>query len=167
MRGMLQAGERAPKIELLDLDGKARRPLDSGGGARGSVLLVFYKDTCPTCRYTLPFVERAHRELGPRGARIIAVSQDGAERSRAFASELGISFPILVDDPAYEASRAYGLQIVPSLFLVSADGAVRSALAGFSRGVLAGMAADLAGSIGAAAPVVFPEGEPVLETKPG
>jgi peroxiredoxin len=164
---MLKAGDKAPEIALTDLHGQMRRPLTHGGAERGDLLLIFYKDSCPTCQYTLPFVERLHHQIGPRGARIVAVAQDDAEKSLAFASRFGVTFPILVDAPDYRASIAYGLEIVPSLFLVRPDGEIRLTVAGFHRKILAGMAADLAESIGAPAPVIYRDGEQVLESKPG
>jgi peroxiredoxin len=164
---MLQTGQRAPEIALTDLHGQPRHPLTHGKGERGDLLLIFYKDSCPTCQYTLPFVERLHHLIGPRGARIVAVAQDDAEKSRAFASRFGVTFPILVDAPEYRTSIAYGLTIVPSLFLVRADGEIRLAVEGFSRKILAGMGADLASAIGAPAPAIYRDGEQVLDTKPG
>ena len=77
MSGMLQTGERAPEIELRDLAGKVLRPLAPERGRRGSALVIFFKDDCPTCRYSLPFVERMKQRLGPKGERIFGVSQDG------------------------------------------------------------------------------------------
>ena len=57
---MLDVGARAPEFQLKDLDGHARslRELLPSG----SLLLAFFKITCPVCQYTFPFLERIHRE---------------------------------------------------------------------------------------------------------
>ncbi|MBI3448816.1 MAG: TlpA family protein disulfide reductase [Acidobacteria bacterium] len=161
MTGFPQAGERAPEISLPGIPEGC-----------GHLLVVFYKDTCPTCQYTMPFVERIHRELAPRGGRIVAIAQDDAARTKAFAETFGITMPVLVDAPDYAASTAYGLQIVPSVFVVetpAGGGApvVRRAFAGFSRKLLVEAAGDLAASVGAPPPEVFQPTEHVLDSKPG
>jgi len=164
---MLQTGERAPEIDLRDLSGRSLRPLSPERGRKGHALVIFFKDECPTCRYTLPFVERIQQRLGSKGDRIFGVSQDGGERTRAFLESTGATFPVVLDDPEYAVSRAYGLSNVPSIFLVDADGIIRRSIAGFSRSALEGMASDLAASIGVPPTPIFSEGEQVLETKPG
>ncbi len=167
MSGALQAGTRAPEFELGDPDGRRHRPLERGEGARGDVLLAFFKDDCPTSRYTLPFLGRIHRALAGRGVRMFGVSQDGSETARACAGAAGIEFPVLLDDGDYRVSRAYGLTTVPSLFLIGGEGRVRRALAGFHRKEIEAFARDLAEGLGAPPPEVFLEGEQVAESRPG
>jgi len=118
----------------------------------------------------MPFVERIHRELAPRGGRVVGIAQDDAARTKAFAESYGITMPVLIDAPDYAASIAYGLQIVPSVFVVeTGEGAftVRRAFAGFSRKRLVEAAGDIAVSVGAAPPEVFHATEHILDSKPG
>jgi len=166
MSGMLQKGERAPAIDLEDLDGRRRSPLEGAAGSARS-LLVFVKDECPTCRYTLPFLERVHRGLEGSGARIWGISQDDRGRSRAFAASTGVTFPLLLDAKGYAVSRAYGIEIVPSLFVLDHEGVIERSIAGFRRSAIEEIATDLAAAAGIPAPRVFREGEQILETKPG
>jgi peroxiredoxin len=166
MSRMLQKGQPAPAIDLLDLDGRRRRPLEERAGGSRS-LLVIVKDDCPTCRYTLPFLERLHAALGGAGSGIFAISQDERTRSRAFAAATGVTFPMLLDTPDYAVSRAFGIEIVPSIFVIDPRGAIERSMFGFRKAAIVETAADLAASKGIVPPPVFREGEEVLEIKPG
>ena len=59
----LSAGTRAPQFELPLIEGGAEFSLESAR-ARGPVLLVFFKISCPVCQYALPFFERLYRAHG-------------------------------------------------------------------------------------------------------
>lgn len=114
---------------MPDVDGRIRS-LDEFLSA-GPVLLVLFKVSCPTCQFTLPFLERL------QGGRIqvIGISQDDAEWTREFNTEFGLTFPTLTDLEAtnYPVSNAFGITSVPSLFLVQPDGRISWTSAGFSR----------------------------------
>lgn len=129
----LTAGDRAPDFRLTDLAGGSEKTLGDLLKA-GPVFLAFFKVSCPTCQYTLPFLERIHR--GAEGAtQLFAVSQDDAESTREFHQEFGITMPTLLDGArfGYPASNAYGLSHVPSMFLIERDGAISWSLVGFNR----------------------------------
>ncbi|HEX8090377.1 MAG TPA: TlpA disulfide reductase family protein, partial [Blastocatellia bacterium] len=71
---MLQIGEQAPSFSLRRLDGSSwARDGESGGPA----LLVFFETDCPTCRLTIPYLNRLARELHESSADILGISQDG------------------------------------------------------------------------------------------
>src|SRR5262249_8072064 len=97
--------------------------------------LAFYKVSCPTCQYTLPFLERLYRGPVKRDVPIYAISQDDAESTREFNSEFGITMPTLLDSEAegYPASNAYGVTNVPSLFLVEPGCIISQSVVGFDK----------------------------------
>jgi peroxiredoxin len=173
MADAIPPGARAPEVDLPDLDGRSRRPLAPEGASRpggAAVLLVFFKDDCPTSRFTLPFVQRIHEALaasGGRGAAVYGISQDDAGTSRAAADSLGLTFPILIDGPGCPVSSRYGLTAVPTSVLVGGDGKVLRAFVGFSRKEIEACAREMAEAAGAPPPKVFAEGEKVPETRPG
>lgn len=152
----LDAGQRAPDFQLQDLDG-AERTLKELLPS-GPVLLAFFKVSCPTCQFTLPFLERIYRG----GARVFAVSQDDAEATREFRQEFGITMPTLLDSArqGYPASNAYGLSHVPTMFLVDRDGIISWALSGFHKKELEALGAKLGVN-------PFRPGERVPEMKSG
>jgi peroxiredoxin len=119
----LATGTKAPQFELKGRDGK-QFSLDPEL-ARGPVVLVFFKVSCPTCQYALPFFERLHKAHGSNRVRVLGISQNDARETAAFAKEFGITFPIVLDDPgSYPVSNAYGLTNVPSIFWIEQDGEV-------------------------------------------
>jgi peroxiredoxin len=132
-RTMLSEGGVAPDFTLRDLDGAGQTR--SGISHGHPLLLVFFKVSCPTCQYTLPFIERIYRGRTNREIGIYVISQDDAESTRAFHREFGITMPTMLDsdDDGYPASNAYGLSHVPSLFLIEPDGRISKTLTGFDR----------------------------------
>jgi peroxiredoxin len=165
VNGVIPAGSTAPAFTLPLLGGSSAAVPDRA--AKGLTLVVFFKNTCPTCRLALPFLERLHRQVAPAGGRVVGVSQDGMEGAASFARELDLTMPLMVDGPDYPVSRLYDLVSVPTLLLVSKEGSVLLSGVGFSREGLEAMAADLASSVGAPRPALFREGESVPDFKPG
>ncbi len=121
----------APQFELADSDGIRFSLQDAL--AHGPVLLAFFKVACPTCQFTLPFLERIDNQFRGHGVQVWALSQDNAGDTRQFAEHFGITFPILIDETPYTTSRAYRLEYVPSLFLIGSDGRIVVSGDGFSK----------------------------------
>ncbi|HKY32590.1 MAG TPA: TlpA disulfide reductase family protein [Candidatus Polarisedimenticolia bacterium] len=159
----IHTGAAAPPFTLPLAGGGSLAVPDPSGRP---VLLAFYKDTCPTCRFTLPFVQRLHERAAP-AAMVAAVSQDGPESARAYAAELGLTLPVAVDGPRFPVSDAYGLVAVPTLVLIRPDGSVARASLGFQRDELAAMAADLERMAGLTGVPLYREGEHVPAFRPG
>jgi len=167
MDGLMTPGERAPALDLPLAEPDAGRAIVPDPRGTKPVLVVFFKESCPTCRFTLPFVQRLHEHVGPRGGRILGVSQDGSAGARSLAAELRLSFPIGVDGPGFPVSEAWGLVAVPTIYLVDAGGFVLRGSAGFHRADLEEMAADLASAVGSAPPVLYRGHESVPAMKAG
>lgn len=127
----LAIGQVAPDFELAGVNGNKYSLKD--GLAHGPVLAVFFKVSCPTCQFTLHFIERLHQQIGGSAGRVWGVSQDGQEESRRFAQKFGLSFPILIDAKPYAVSRQYGLKFVPTLFLIAPDHEIQVTCDGFSK----------------------------------
>jgi peroxiredoxin len=133
----------------------------------GPVLTAFFKVTCPTCQYTLPFLERLHQQLRAKGVQIWGVAQDGVKDSQRFARDYALTFPILIDDKPYRVSREYGLEYVPTLFLIEPDGAIAIESEGFAKRDLLAIQKSLAEALAAPLGELFSPRESVPEYKPG
>ncbi|MGC1450368.1 MAG: TlpA disulfide reductase family protein [Candidatus Sulfotelmatobacter sp.] len=128
----LAIGTKAPEFDLKTLDGKRFSLSDEL--ARGPVVLVFFKVSCPTCQYALPFFERLYKAYGRKGATLVGVSQNDAKDTAAFNKEFGVTFPVLLDDPrSYPASNAYGLTNVPTIFWIAQDGEIEVSSVGWLK----------------------------------
>ncbi len=138
----LDPGTPFPSIALQDETGAAV------AAPTGETLYAIFKTTCPTCELAWPYLERIRRIGNGGGLAIVAVAQDDPRRSREFAERLGTHLDTAYDPSPWPASDALGVENVPTLFRVGADGVVAETLVGFDRErfrALARRAAALAG----------------------
>jgi peroxiredoxin len=128
----LAVAAKAPEFDLKRLDGKRFSLSDEL--ARGPVVLVFFKISCPTCQYALPFFERLYKAYGHQGVTLVGISQNDAKETTAFNQEFGITFPVLLDDAhSYPVSNAYGLTNVPTIFWIAQDGDIEVSSVGWLK----------------------------------
>ena len=167
-RATIAAGQAAPPFSLGSTDGKTRSLRE--GLAQGPVLTAFFKVSCPVCQYAFPFLERMYRQLRSAGAKepqIWGIVQDDAGHGKSFSKEFGITFPILTDEEPFELSSEYGLNFVPSIFLITPNGKVEIASDGFTRVDLVAMQKSLATHYSVNPPALFQPSDRVPEFKPG
>jgi thiol-disulfide isomerase/thioredoxin len=96
------------------------------------VLLNFWATWCPPCRAELPALDRLAGELGPRGLRVLAVSDEDPEVIRRFLSdrtEREIEYGFVRSIPA-ESPFALALRYRPVSVLIDAQGRVRAVIIG-------------------------------------
>lgn len=161
----LAAGSTAPEFSLKSLDQKQyslRALLE-----RGPVVAAFFKISCPVCQFTFPFLERLHQRYGSNGAAFLGVSQDDARATKSFASEYGVTFPVVMDSDGYPVSNAYGLSNVPTIFLIEAGGKVKVSSAGFDKKDLETISRELAERHKIALTPLFHPDEVIPANKPG
>ena len=129
---MLGPGERAPDVRLRLLSGEPWSLYEAL--SEQPVVLVFFKISCPTCQFTLPFLERLATSTA---GNIVLVSQDDACKTQEFRRRFGITIPTAIDEGrAYAASNAYQITNVPSLFLIDRNGVISKSMTGFQRAEL-------------------------------
>ena len=94
------------------------------------VLLRFWADWCPYCRYEMPVIEKYYQRLNKDGFIVLAVNvKQSAEVALAFTAQLDLTFPIPLD-PGGELARRYGVYAIPTNFLIDRDGIIREILIG-------------------------------------
>lgn len=130
----VSVGSRAPDFHATTLTAPAvTRSLASYRGQ--VVLLNIWATWCGPCRIEMPSIETLHRELGPDGLKIVAVSIDnpGTEQQiRDFAHEYDLTFDIL-HDPSGDIQQAYQTTGVPETFVIGRDGTIRKKVIGATR----------------------------------
>src|ERR1035437_1600147 len=162
----LALATKAPEFDLKTLDGKRFSLNDEL--ARGPVVLVFFKISCPTCQYALPFFERLHKAYGHKGVTLVGVSQNDAKDTAAFNKEFGITFPILLDDTrSYPASNAYGLTNVPTIFWIAQDKEIEVSSVGWFKADFEEINRRMAEAGKAAQVPLFKPGEDVRDFRAG
>ena len=95
----------------------------------GPVVLAFFKTTCPVCQMAAPKVQA----LADAGVRVVAVGEDPPPAIRSYADRYGQKVPTLTEPAPYPASDAFGVDTVPTLFLVDGGGTVRDAVVSWDR----------------------------------
>lgn len=125
----LAKGDSAPPCSAPLLDGG--RTIDLAD-YRGKVVYVdFWASWCGPCRQSFPFMNELHSELGGKGLQIIAVSVDKtADDARRFLARYPAQFATALDTSG-ACPAAYGLQGMPSSFVIDRNGTVRAIHAGF------------------------------------
>jgi cytochrome c biogenesis protein CcmG/thiol:disulfide interchange protein DsbE len=127
----VDVGSSAPQVRAADMAG---RPVELDGLRGQVVLLNIWATWCPPCRAEMPSMERLHRQLGPEGLKIVAVSidrnpgetdADGREGGDvpAFLREYGLTFTVW-RQPSGEVGRAYRTTGVPESFLIDRRGKI-------------------------------------------
>jgi cytochrome c biogenesis protein CcmG/thiol:disulfide interchange protein DsbE len=133
-------GDPAPEIDLPTIEGDRKVSLT---GLRGRpVLINFWATWCIPCREEFPLMVAAYEEHADDGLEILGiVHDDTVDGARAFAADMGATWPMLndADDVAWEDYTGVGM---PTSLFVDPDGIVRA----FSIGPFTetGLAAQLA-----------------------
>ena len=162
----LLKGRTAPDFNLNSLDGKPFSLRDAL--PRGPVVLAFFKVSCPTCQYALPFYERLFQAYKDRHVTLVGVSQNSAEDTAAFAKEFGITFPLLLDDTiTYLVSNAYGLTNVPTLFWIERDGEIEVSSVGWVKSEFDDVNRRMAEASAMAKAFVYRPGEDIRDYRGG
>jgi thiol-disulfide isomerase/thioredoxin len=105
-------GNDSGTLRLSDLRGRA-------------VLIDFWATWCEPCRLQAPIVDQVARRWRERGLVAVGVNTDTPDQGdpRAFALSRGLTYPI-VHDREGVASRAYAVEDLPTLVLVSRAGKI-------------------------------------------
>lgn len=96
----------------------------------GPTALFFYKVTCPVCQMAAPPANRFERAYP---GRILGIGQDPEEKLADFDRTFGLGFPSVTDLPPYQLSNAYGIRVVPTVFLVDEDAAIVDVVESWDR----------------------------------
>src|SRR3954447_2505157 len=146
----IAAGTQAPPVDGVTPDGPH--------------VLVFFKVTCGTTQLATPAIERLPPASPPR---VAGVGQDPQPALDRFASEYGLSLPLVPDLDPFEASDAYGIVSAPTAVAVADDGSVLDVAESWDRDAWNRLAAGLADALGAAATVVSDPDDGLPDFKPG
>src|SRR5258708_25768471 len=91
----VNAGQTAPGFSLKGLDEKSyslEALLD-----KGPVVAAFFKNSCPVCQFTFPFLQRLYQRYGGDNVTFLGIAQGDAQATAGLAPAYRTTFPIGLD----------------------------------------------------------------------
>lgn len=127
----IERGQIAPDFELPVLQQEQAINLAQ---YRGKVIYVdFWASYCVACRLTVPVLNQLKAQFGEQGFEVLAVNIDEHQREAlAEMQKQSLNYPVLWDQNG-EVAHDYGVQVLPSGYLVDAQGTVRLVQIGMSQ----------------------------------
>ncbi len=116
-------GSPAPDFELEDVNGAKYKLSDFQGKA---VLLNIWATWCPPCQAEIPDLIEVQNEYGGDDFTIMSISVDEAPVSevRDFASDIGINYPVLIDDGKTAQTYIANAGGIPETYFIDKEGNV-------------------------------------------
>jgi peroxiredoxin len=128
----LNVGDRAPGFSAPSLDGKSMVELSE---FRGKVVyLDFWASWCAPCLTAIPEIEKMRGEFSSEDFQIIAVNLDQKpKKALRFLEKHPVGYPS-ASDPKGKLPGLYGVETMPTSYLIDGDGVIRYVHRGFKRG---------------------------------
>ena len=112
------AAQAAPPPGLLPLEGRV-------------IWVDFWASWCVPCRRSFPWLNEMQQKYGAQGLQIVGVNVDKDRAlADAFLDEVPAEFALRFD-PAGALAKEFGVQAMPSSYLLAADGSVLKSHFGF------------------------------------
>jgi len=105
--------------------------LQSLSGLKGKVVFLnFWATWCGPCRAEMPSMEALYNRYKNQGLEILAVNaMEGRADVQDFMKNNAFSFPVLLDEEG-RAGNTYGVQALPTTFLIDRNGKIILRLVG-------------------------------------
>ena len=127
-----EAGHVAPNCSLTPVGDGQRYDMRQ---LRGKVVYVdFWASWCSPCAQSFPFLNDLDSELRGQGLHVLGINLDEKpDDAKAFLEKHPASFAVAVDADG-QCPRDFGVQAMPSSYLVDRQGIIRHVHLGFRRG---------------------------------
>jgi thiol-disulfide isomerase/thioredoxin len=123
-------GKPAPPLSLMDLNGKQVSLRDFKGHP---LVLNFWSTYCAPCKVEMPWLEEFSRKYAPEGFEVVGVTYDSEVGKATIGKDtqkLGVTYPILLSDPAVEKAYLSDTEVLPMSFYLDRTGKVIAVTAG-------------------------------------
>ena len=125
----LDEGDRAPSFSAPSLTGEGTVELSDHRGK--IVYLDFWASWCVPCLKAVPAIEELRKELPASAFQVIAVNLDrDLDKARSFLAKHSVGYPSATD-PEGRVPEAFGLETMPTSYIIDRDGVVRHIHEGF------------------------------------
>ena len=135
------AGAPASALDVGDEAHDFEAPLLKGGQVmnlsdhRGKVVyLDFWASWCDPCTKAIPAIEELRKEFPSDQFQVLAVNVDKSKKKATkFLKKTPIGYPS-VADPRGKLPRKFGLETMPTSYLIDREGVIRYVHRGFRKG---------------------------------
>lgn len=124
-------GQLAPDFSATTVDGRSVSLADFRG--QKNVVVSFWASWCGPCRLEMPTLTKFYQTNHDASSdfEILAVSiDDDPQDARDFATAQKLNFPVLLDSKK-KVADAYGVEGIPTMFIVGKDGKITYGHVGF------------------------------------
>jgi thiol-disulfide isomerase/thioredoxin len=129
--GAVDAGDVAPDFRAQALSGP--RPLSLADYRGKVVYLDFWASWCAPCATALPILDGFGKEFSKDGFQVLAVNVDSdPAKARLFLERRPVGYPS-VTDPEGKLPTKFGVETMPTSFLIDRNGVVRLVHRGFKK----------------------------------
>ena len=114
-----------PFIDIeVPYEGKIQRLSDYVGNGRKLTIVDFWASWCRPCREEIPYLKEVYERYKDQGVEVVGVATwDEPEATLKAIEALGISYPQIINAQRI-GSDAYGIQGIPEILLIDADGTI-------------------------------------------
>lgn len=145
----LKVGDTAPSFDLPSKDGGTLSLASLKGHA---VYVDFWASWCGPCKQSFPWMNQLQTKFGGQGLKVVAVNVDEQTAdAKRFLGEVPANFAIVFDNKG-ATPGAWGVEGMPTSYLVGPDGRVVAVHAGFKDGDRAELESKIAAALGGAKP---------------
>ncbi len=126
-----QKGLRAPDFTMQTLDGQSVRLSDLLGRP---VVISYWATWCVPCKQELPILQQIQQEYQAQGLVVLSVNatdQDDLAEVQTLVGEMGMTFPVLLDQ-GKQFADTYQALFFPTTFYIDAAGVIRDVKLGDS-----------------------------------
>lgn len=126
---------QAPNFTLPDLNGK-KVELKSLLG-KGPVFIHFWATWCIPCQEEMPYLERIYQKYKDKGLAVVAISTDYPKtmnKVKPFIKGRRYTFRVLLDTSQQVANLYHVQNVMPTDYLIDAQGLVRKSYSGYKAG---------------------------------
>jgi peroxiredoxin len=122
------ARKAAPEFEAKIAKGGTFKPKDANGHV---LVLDFWATWCVPCKASFPKIDAMYRKKKDQGLEVFGINEDEDTKGvDAFVKETNASFPIVLDEGG-KAAEKYGVETMPSSFVIDRRGVVRYVHSGY------------------------------------
>ncbi|MDA2927854.1 TlpA family protein disulfide reductase [Acidobacteria bacterium AH-259-G07] len=121
---------RMPDFELKDLEGN----LVSSAQFKGKVLMVdFWASWCAPCLKEMPHFQELYEQYQRQGFEMVGITLDVDPADvRSVLAETGARYTMLFADEEDRIQAAFGVQGIPTTFIIDREGKIREKIVGFA-----------------------------------